>query len=208
MFFVSVHDRLLAWDVRSLVSAMAGDRAVHQALLHALGVFTCGPLPTRTRRRAAFYALPVEERVQVLRDAVTSDVLEPGRKRVPWRGLLHGGGHSFDTGETPDPFRVSRYLDAALRLGRTPATPASALTPADHTLYTAAPAPDVANDREDSIRDATASLPPGERTAVQHYWRAAHLGTDLKAYCAARGLEYGAVHKAARRGLDRLRPQG
>jgi hypothetical protein len=204
-FYLYVHDRLLAWDLRSLVCAMAGDHAAHQDLLHVLGVFTCAPHPAvLARRREAFYARPVEERAQVLRDAVTSDVMEPGRQRVPLRGLLHAGGHRFETGETLDPFRVSRYLDAALGLGRRAATPVSALAPADQARYAAAPAPHLDDDSEDLIQHATALLPPKERAAVRHYWQAAHLGADLKAYCADHELDYDAVQKAAKRGLARL----
>jgi hypothetical protein len=200
-FVLYVHDRLWAWDFRSVVSAMAGDRDVQPVW----GLLSHGPEMAQVRRRRAFYALPESERAQVIRDAVTSDIMEPGRKRVPLRGLLHPGWHDFDTGPDVDPFRVFRYFDAALGLGRKATTPESDLSMGDRLAYETASASSLIEDAEDYIQHITASLPPKQRAAVQHWLRAKHLGVEFTAYCKQHSLHYKTVHKAAMDGLPALR---
>ena len=162
----------------------------------------------KNRRRNTFWTLSAAEQAQVVHDAVTSDLMnlmEPDRMRVPLRGLLHAGGYAFDTGEVLDPFRILRYFDAALGLGRKNETPECNLSDADRLAYDAATAPALTEDIEEYILDVTASLPPKECYAIQHYIRAAHLHSYFKAYCTQNGLKYQTLHKAAMRGVKKLR---
>jgi hypothetical protein len=193
-FLLQVHGRLLAWDLRSLVSASAGDLTIQRELLTALGLFTCGPADARTRRRAQFYRLSTEERTLLLRDVVTDEMLAPGRKRVPLRGLIHAGFRRFDTGETRQPFRLFHYFDAELRRRQQAPLPerdraAAARSDAD----------------AEYLQDRIATLPPKEADAMRLYLEAQRQGLDLKAYCQRSGLPYPTIHQALRRGIRRLR---
>jgi|SoiMethySBSTD1v2_1073268.scaffolds.fasta_scaffold03201_13 hypothetical protein len=197
-FILYVHDLLWTWDFRPLGVAHAD--ALTSMLLHM------GPTPAQAKRQRAFGTLDEPEQQQIMRDVATQDLfLTPKRLRVPLRGLLHAGWHDFDTGELADPFRLLRYLDAALRVNRTTATPESALTRADQARYQTTPAPACPDDIEDVIQGLTATLPPQERKAVQHLLRAKHQGRDFKAYCAQHALPYDTTRKAAERGCTHLR---
>ena len=196
-FVLYVHDLLWAWDFRALGVALAGNVATT--------LLRMGDEPVKAKRARAYDALAAYEQAQVLHDVVTADLfLAPQRLRVPLRGILHAGWHAFDTGDVADPFRLLRYFEAALGVGRRTATPVSALTPADAARYHASPAPACPDDIEDFIQDLTATLPAQERLALQHWLRAKHLGIDFQAYCAQLGLPHEATRKAALRGRDSL----
>jgi hypothetical protein len=196
-FILHVHDRLLAWDLRSLVSASAGDLTIQREFLTALGLFTCGPADARIRRREQFYhRLSTEERALLLRDVVTDEMLAPGRKRVPLRGLIHAGIQSFDTGETRQPFRLFRYFDAALRRRLRAPRPERGLISA------------VRGDADaEHLQDLIATLPPQEAQAMQLYLESQHRGfATFKAFCQHYGHNYNTRHQALQRAIEHLRP--
>jgi hypothetical protein len=201
-FALYLHDQLVAWDVRPVLCG-----AADSPTLHALwGLRTWGPPQAVAARQAALRALSPDEQRRILADAVILDTLEPGRERVPLRGLCHRGWHDFDTGGDPDDFfRVFRYLDAALRAERRAPTPEATLAAHDQQTYRTAIAPTVPEDIEDFILHITKELPPGQRDALRHWLRAQHLGVSFNAYCAQHGLSYKTVDKAMREGLDTLR---
>jgi hypothetical protein len=199
-FVLYVHDQLLAWDFTPLIVAHADDLTTT--------LLTWGDKKRREQRRRAFWARAAEERRQVLHDTVTAYLFEPGRLRLPMRGLLHAGWHDFGTGAIRRPSQILRYFDAALGHRRQTATPESALTPADQAQSLAPPgppAPPWPDESEDLIQDLTASLPLQERLALQHRLRAELQGLDFTDYCAQEGLPYEATRKAARRGRAQLR---
>jgi hypothetical protein len=204
-YILYVHRRLFAWDVRSALPALAHLPEIHRQL----GLLSRGPQEARAHRRAAFRKLSLQDRAEVVHDALTSDIFEPGRKRVPLKGLLVKGGiNVLDTGGMVDPFRVFRSFDACLGLGRTAETPTSALSESGRYIYDNAsfqPSKSLPEDFEDQIQEWTASLHAAEKAAVQHFLRAKAQDIPLKAYCAHHSLSYQAIHKAARRGLMHLR---
>jgi hypothetical protein len=204
LYVLYIHQRLLAWDFRSVLPAGVHLSEVQQEL----GLLARGPEMAKAHRRAAFWNLSDEERKQVIRDAVTSDIMEPGQKRVPLKGLIRPGLHRLDTGDDPEPFRVFRYFDHLLGIGRKVATPESDLSPATRYIYGAAPAPPLTEDMEEFIQHVTAPLPPKQRLAMQHWLRAKHLGFGFKEYCKKQLLPYKTVHKAAMDGLKALRASG
>ena len=82
-----------------------------------------------------------ERKREVIHDTLTSDLFEPGPKRVPLKGLLvNGGVTTLDTGDVIDPFRYLRYFDALLGIGRKAEIPASALSEQNQRMYDALPA--------------------------------------------------------------------
>jgi hypothetical protein len=193
-FMLHVYGRLLAWDVRSVVSEMAGDLAIQEDLLKALGVLTCGPAEARIRRREQFYARAAAERAQVLRDAVSSEILAPGRKRVPLRGLLHAGLHAFDSGETRKPFRLFTYVDAELRRGRKAPLPTQDVSSATRSAAA-----------DEYLQSLIATLPAKEAQAMQLSLQAQHEDRDLKDLCNRYGHKYRTIHQALQRAIKRLR---
>jgi hypothetical protein len=203
-FILYLHDRLLAWDIRNLVVASTDDPEVRQSW----GRLGCGPTPARDRRLDALALFSEEERAQVLRDTIIRDVMEPGRKRVPLRGLEHRGGASFETGTAFQPFRVLKYLDDLLGLDRKAAIPEHALSRKDRRTYETAAAPPLRAEREAGLPAAVAALPPQQHAAVLHWLRAREQGLTLKEYCSRASLNYKTVDKAYRDGLTTLRTSG
>jgi hypothetical protein len=206
-YVLYVHRRLFAWDIRSVLPALA-----HRPELHReLGLLTRGPQQARDHRRAAYRKLSTEERAEVIHDALTSDIFESDRKRVPLKGLLVNGGVTvLNTGDRVDPFGVFRSFDAGLGIGRTTETPVSALSEPEQRIYHsyAPQAPDPSlEDIEDQIQQSTAPLHGAERVAVQHFLRAKAQGISLKAYCRQHSLSYKSIQQAAKRGFRRLRPK-
>jgi hypothetical protein len=204
-YVLYVQRRLFAWDVRSVPPALAH----HPELHRELGLFSRGPQEARAHRWAAFRRLSPQERAEVVRDALTSAIFDPGRKCVPLKGLLVNGRVGvLDTGDVVEPFRFFRFFDAFLGIGRQTATTASALSKQDqHTYDTfSSPTPKpLSEDVEDQIQELTASLHGAEKAAVQHYLRAKAYDISLKDYCRQYSLPYKSLHKAVQRGLTHLR---
>jgi hypothetical protein len=205
-FMVYAPDELLAWDVRSLVCALASDRVWRQRLFDALGMRTRGPKVLQARRRAALRRLTPEEQGIVLWDVITRDVWEPPeRKRVPLSGLLHIGGHAFASGERKEPYRLLRYLDNRLGLDRQTPIVERDLSKHGHHVYDRAAVPAPSLSFEAYLHDLTAGLPPQERRAVQLWVQVKEAGLTLAAYCRQHELNLGTYQRAATRGLTRLR---
>ncbi len=215
LWVLAVRDRVLAWDLSGMF-LMAPN---YPEVIRKLGLFPLGQENLRNARLAAWERLSPKEHGNLLRDVLTSELIEPGKQSMPWRGLLISGGkHALDRLDgIKDPYRHLHRFDAALRLGRKSAIPESALRKSpplecplgksDYRIYKDAPAPLRATsaDIEDRIRDHTAPLPPKERAATAHFLRATMLDIDFKAYCRQHNLPYKSTSKAAERGMKNLR---
>lgn len=118
-FFLSVVSpplstpQLLAWDFRSLVASPPAS-ALEQLVRFAEDT----GVPQATRRRTAqLRRLHHAERLDLLRDAVASNTVEPGVRRMPLHGLVQTGHpvHQIDAAEgTVQPYRLLKFVDRLL----------------------------------------------------------------------------------------------
>jgi hypothetical protein len=200
---------LLAWDVRALMCVLANNRVWQSRLFDVLGMKTRGPQIVQARRRRALRRLSFTEQGEMLWDVITRDVWEsPERKRVPLAGMLHSGGHAFASGTQEEPYRLLRYLDNRLGLDRQRSIAETAehdLSPQEQRVYDQAAVPAPSLSFETYVHEITASLPPQQRLAVQHWLYAQETGLSFAAYCRQQGLSEGAYQHAARLGLAQLR---
>ena len=116
-YLVHVQDRLLAWDVRSVLPlSLDSDEVVNE-----LGLFSRGLAGARNRRRTSFNKLDPIIQKEVLLDTVNNALFFESKdkgvpQRVPQKGIIVAGGkRSLDTGDEVDKYVILNELDRELR---------------------------------------------------------------------------------------------
>ena len=204
--------RLLAWDIRPLLAVRPV--GVLRELLRM--VATTGVVGARSRRREQLHRLSHSERLDVLRDAMALDVMEPGVRRMPLRGLIQAGHAvtSIDSCEgTVNPYRLLDFVDTLLEERLVvPFRQGKGVEEAELDLLLPHELPKNRLDNTSKV-EAHASarslvekhLVGEERAAVLTFLEAEYEGVTAQEYCDRVGRSYEAVKRAHTRGKARLK---